>query len=530
MFEYLAGHRRILVTGPQRSGTTIAGRMIASDTGHRYIDEAEFGVYDVDAWRELLTLDDVVIQCPHMFKPALDEARIDVLVVLMRRDLEAIHASESRISWEDTYRGNSAELAVFGLSAGSSAAIKYQYWESRPKPPSYLELPYEVLADHPLFVPAGKRASFGRKDTAEAVDDDAGTISSGQSEGGIESGSEALTASWRQWLAHCHVLGIATEHILEATNSAGITPDAVTKERERMRGHPYLLAAQRTGYRVRKLEALLETSRTLSLASRMPLAVDQRFGLSESDFVEQYYCRNRPLVIKELTSEWSARDWTPRSLAVRCGDRLTLKAAHPGLDGRHLARSTLMSSFLEVLTGTEVAQDEYLAPNSRLLADTASADLLADLQPRPAVLGPDDSGASTRFWLGPSGFRTDLHYDVHNLLVVPVFGRQLVVLAAPDQTPLLYNTSGAVSEVDPEAPDLLRHPAFSTCRLYEVLLEPGSALFIPVGWWHQLRCLESAIALSFTQFTVANDFASLARVAQEAGEVYGESGKDDAPA
>ena len=61
MFEYMAIHSRIVVTGPQRSGTTITAKMIAHDTGHRYVDEAEFAVYDVEKWRKIVTEEDHVI-------------------------------------------------------------------------------------------------------------------------------------------------------------------------------------------------------------------------------------------------------------------------------------------------------------------------------------------------------------------------------------------------------------------------------------------------------------------------------------
>ena len=41
MFEYLKEFPVVLVTGPQRSGTRICAKMIAHDTGHRFVDERE---------------------------------------------------------------------------------------------------------------------------------------------------------------------------------------------------------------------------------------------------------------------------------------------------------------------------------------------------------------------------------------------------------------------------------------------------------------------------------------------------------
>lgn len=165
VFEYLASNRRIVVTGPQRSGTTIAGKMVAHDTGHRYVDEMVFSVYDVAAWREVLGGDGIVVQCPHMLKVILDDPPPGIFVILMRRDLDDIHASERRIEWERRFKGNTRELAMLGHSQGDSARLKYEYWDSSPKPARFMELCYESLAGHPLYIAQEQRADFDCKQT-----------------------------------------------------------------------------------------------------------------------------------------------------------------------------------------------------------------------------------------------------------------------------------------------------------------------------------------------------------------------------
>ena len=99
MFEYLSRHRKIVVTGPQRSGTRIASKMIAADTGHAFVDERAFRTHDVALWRQILTRDKLVVQSPGMFKEVLDDPPPDIFVVVMRRPLDSIHASEDRIEW-----------------------------------------------------------------------------------------------------------------------------------------------------------------------------------------------------------------------------------------------------------------------------------------------------------------------------------------------------------------------------------------------------------------------------------------------
>jgi hypothetical protein len=164
VFEHLSEYSRIAVTGPQRSGTTVAAKMIAADTGHRFVDEFEFAITDVEAWRRLVAMDGVVVQCPHMLKRIVDQPPTDVLVVLMRRPIEEIHASASRIGWYSDW-GNETELEEFGVGEGDSALLKYEYWDSHEKHFPHLELPYSSLQPHPMYRAPELRKDFGAKQT-----------------------------------------------------------------------------------------------------------------------------------------------------------------------------------------------------------------------------------------------------------------------------------------------------------------------------------------------------------------------------
>jgi hypothetical protein len=124
LFEHLACYSRIVVTGPQRSGTRITTKMIAADTGHTFVDEVELGVDDDATFRLVLQRSNVVLQAPGLLKVIVDDPPTGIFVVLMRRDLERVHASEDRVAWESQIHGNSSELAKFGLTEGQSADIK----------------------------------------------------------------------------------------------------------------------------------------------------------------------------------------------------------------------------------------------------------------------------------------------------------------------------------------------------------------------------------------------------------------------
>lgn len=159
MFADLDKWPVILVTGPQRSGTTIAAKMIANDTGHEYIDEKYFDAYDVEKWRTFMEGSKVVIQCPAMCKEASGVDRDDVLVVMMMRSTDDIKASQRRIDWSQEER----ELIKYSED-GDIAEVKYNYWAEH-KPKHYLEVRYDDLQEHEMWVPQEKRQNFAPKQT-----------------------------------------------------------------------------------------------------------------------------------------------------------------------------------------------------------------------------------------------------------------------------------------------------------------------------------------------------------------------------
>ena len=88
-----------------------------------------------------------------------------------------------------------------------------------------------------------------------------------------------------------------------------------------------------------------------------------------------------------------------------------------------------------------------------------------------------------------------------------VVGRKRYRLIPPEHWQYVYNNVGVFSDVDCEAPDLAQHPEFRHATVTEVVLEPGEALFMPVGWWHQARALDVSMTVAFTNFAYPNHFS-----------------------
>jgi ribosomal protein L16 Arg81 hydroxylase len=110
-------------------------------------------------------------------------------------------------------------------------------------------------------------------------------------------------------------------------------------------------------------------------------------------------------------------------------------------------------------------------------------------------------------WIGPAGSFTPLHHDLTNNFLCQLVGRKHVKLVPPSETPKLYNDRHVFSAVgDLDAADLAsRFPLAASARFYDLVLQPGEILFIPVGWWHQVRALDFSVSMTCTNFIWPND-------------------------
>lgn len=167
MFEYLKDFPVILVTGPQRSGTRICAKMIAHDTGHRFVDEREIhtdSVYELIQVIRYQRKGPVVVQCPALCY-AVGWGYItwtpEIAVVLMRRSIHDIYESQKRIDWG---WGNIEHLHYANMPSPNLAIAQRKYWTwdnvQRQIIMNPFEVEYDSLSAHPLWVPKEQRKDW----------------------------------------------------------------------------------------------------------------------------------------------------------------------------------------------------------------------------------------------------------------------------------------------------------------------------------------------------------------------------------
>ncbi|WP_102293884.1 cupin-like domain-containing protein, partial [Janthinobacterium sp. AD80] len=120
-----------------------------------------------------------------------------------------------------------------------------------------------------------------------------------------------------------------------------------------------------------------------------------------------------------------------------------------------------------------------------------------------------DKMGPPRFWVGPAGTVTPLHCDYDDNIFAQVWGRKRIMLSPPHHDAFLYpSEANAIlfgSPFDPEAPDFARFPLARQASIIECLVEPGDMLYVPAGWYHQVRAL--TFSLSSNRWARAVPFA-----------------------
>jgi hypothetical protein len=256
------------------------------------------------------------------------------------------------------------------------------------------------------------------------------------------------------------------------------------------------------------LEAM-ERQRQLSPAASGIPRIER---VSEEEFLERFYAPGRPVVLTEQIADWPAlKLWTPEYLKQAVGAAEVEfqggRESDPLFERNKDAhrRTAPFDAFIDRIASAQ-GNEAYLTAYNSARNIQALASLAKDVRPPPDLLTAEGEHSHGMMWIGPAGAWTPLHHDLTNNLIAQVVGRKRLLLAPPGYTSRLYNRQHVFSDVqDLERFDASLFPDLAGVHVYPVELEPGEALFVPLGWWHQARALDFSVTLTFTNFRWPND-------------------------
>jgi hypothetical protein len=213
------------------------------------------------------------------------------------------------------------------------------------------------------------------------------------------------------------------------------------------------------------------------------------------------------VVIEGAIDDWPALSrWTPDYLRQAVGaapvEYQAGRNANPDFEidkDRH-RRTMPFADWLDLIEAG--GNDAYItAYNS-----AGNARALAPLERDLGFLDAWLTRAHGMVWIGPPGTFTPLHFDLTNNLLAQLVGRKQVTLLPPSETPRLHHNRHVFSDVHDIGDEsrLSLYPSARDARRFEIDLGPGELLYVPIGWWHQVRSREFSVMLTYTNFLWPN--------------------------
>jgi hypothetical protein len=233
-------------------------------------------------------------------------------------------------------------------------------------------------------------------------------------------------------------------------------------------------------------EAIKQAARALPVITAIP-----RFKRLDAAAFRAKAAQGVPFLITGVVDKWPLTAMPPQVLReqfsavpvrARVGDYVNTAFAAD----RAMADMT-MGEYLDLVDRDETALPPYLGNLG-----------LQELNRHCHWPAYFDKMGPPRFWIGPARCVTPLHCDFDDNIFAQIWGRKRIFLAPPHHDELLYAREASSllfgSPFDPESPDYAHYPLARQANLIELIVEPGDMLYVPAGWYHQVRALTFSLS------------------------------------
>lgn len=235
-------------------------------------------------------------------------------------------------------------------------------------------------------------------------------------------------------------------------------------------------------------DAIRDASRKLP-----PLTAIPRFKMLDRAAFRAQAERGLPFMITGLVGRWPLCAFTPDQLRERFGD-VPVRARVGDYIGTAFApdramQDMTMRAYLDLVASWTGGLPPYVGN-----LEINELNAMCHWPGYFGKMGPP------RFWLGPAGTVTPLHCDYDDNIFAQIWGTKRIVLVPPHHDEFLYvreaNPLLFGSPFDPERPDFDTYPLARAAAPVECIVEPGDMLYVPAGWYHQVRALTFALSVN----------------------------------
>ena len=243
---------------------------------------------------------------------------------------------------------------------------------------------------------------------------------------------------------------------------------------------------------VTSIAAMRDAIRAAARTAPQLTAIPRFKSLTRSAFQAQA-ARGIPFLITGLVGRWPLCAITPATLRERYGD-VPVRARvgdyiNTAFAPDRAMRDMTMRGYLDLVAAGTEALPPYVGN-----LEINELNGMCHWPGYFSKMGPP------RFWLGPAGTVTPLHCDYDDNIFAQVLGTKRIFLAPPHHDVYLYTRQANPvlygAAFDPEHPDFERFPLARQAALVECIVEPGEMLYVPAGWYHQVRALTFSLSVN----------------------------------
>lgn len=319
--------------------------------------------------------------------------------------------------------------------------------------------------------------------------------------------------SWTTWATCNRAYDVTEESLARVMLNAGVPQESAWK----ILGTANVAAANPAlkiiTQRHKKANSILDVLAKVQATDKDNLVIPKVETPSPEAFLKQHWAANRPVVFKNFTDGWAANTaWELPKLIEGYGDHVievqTNRAADKNFELNSIAHKTKvkLSEYVEGVIAVESSNDFYMTANNRVLEHPSCSKLLQDVGHLPAFINRPAPNGMWHLWVGPKGTVTPLHHDEACLIHIQLVGRKRWKLISPLHLPNVYNHLAVFSKLDIHNIDYAQFPLMRNVEVLDVVVNPGEAIFVPLGWWHGVTALDKTVSLHTIDFTFSNSW------------------------
>lgn len=226
-------------------------------------------------------------------------------------------------------------------------------------------------------------------------------------------------------------------------------------------------------------------------------------SITKDDFINNYYKKQRPVLIENLSKEWPAYNkWNLDYIQSLAGDQIVPLYNNEPTKGRQNsvvpAKKMRLYDYIEILktqpTDLRMFFYNVLQKMPELTKDFSYPDIGLKFFKKLPVM-----------FFGGKGSKVLAHYDMDlaDLVHFHFHGTKKVTLFAPDQAKHLYKVPFTVHNlecIDMDHPDFEKYPALQLAEGISVEMKHGDALYMPSGYWHYITYEDGGFSITLRAF------------------------------